>query len=508
MSDTWAASSERPSSSVIARNLGALMASQAAGWALSVPAMVLIPRYLGAEMVGRYHLTQSLWAMGAVLMAFGMNLSVVTHVARNPGQTGPVLGASISARLVLSLPVATLLFGYAIAVGYPAQILLLLAIVGGGVLIQAITDSFRTILRGLDRMAAMSAATVAGQFVFVIGAIALLAMGYGIYHVAIVAGIGNLVSMVIHILAVRRARRELGDQSPIASDPAAIVTVLRESMPYLWVKLAMVFYLQVDTVVISLVVERDEVLGWYSIYDRLGGTLMFVPTVFVTAVYPTLARLYGGDDEAKGDHRRLAEKTFRLMLLISVPLGFGLSTIARPFIEFLFGAEFIGAADVLAIGGVVISLTYLNTVLGTFLISMDRQREWSRFIALGAVLTIPLDFLFIPYFEQRFDNGAIGGAAAYAVTEAVVLCGAIYLLPRGSLGLASVWYAARVIVAGLVMVAAVLPLRELPLVVPIAAGALVFCASVLVVGLLGPDDRRLLIAVLPEGLYQRVSRRQ
>lgn len=232
---------------------------------------------------------------------------------------------------------------------------------------------------------------------------------------------------------------------------------------------------------------------------------MFVPAVFMTVVYPTLSRLYEkaadtgeSGDSAPSDHRAITRRSFRLMLLISVPAGFGLAVLSRPLVELLYGEEFSDASLVVAVGAIVISLTYLTTVFSMFLISMDRQRPLTVLLAISAVLTIPLDIALVPFFEQQLNNGAVGGVVAYAVTESLMLAGTLYLLPRGSLGTASLSYAIRVVMCGGVMVAAVYPLRNQMLLVPIAAGVVVYLAGVVLFGLLDADDRASLASFVPD----------
>jgi O-antigen/teichoic acid export membrane protein len=479
------------------------MAAQLVTWCLSLVATVTIPRFLGAELVGRFHLATSIWAMGVVVANFGMDLVLTKEVARNHSRLGSILVTSLAARMLLLVPVTLLVFGYAIAIDYPTQVLVLLGLLGAGTVVQAAADSLSAVLKGLDRMAAVSIAAIAGRFVFVVGAVGLLLLGYSIYAVAIVVGVGAVVTVTVQFRALRRARRDYDQIGPLQVDAKSMIRLLRDSLPYFWITLFVVIYLQVDTIVISLVVDSDEVLGWYSVYDRLGGTLMFVPMVFMTAVFPTLSRLYAPDRVAPHEDHKLTQRTFQAMLLVSVPIGLGLATISRPLVVLLFGDEFSNAAPVLAVGGFVIMLTYLTTVLGTFLISMDRQRQWTRFIAVGAFLTIPLDFLLVPFFQSRYDNGAIGGAVAYIITETIILSGAIHLLPRGALGPSSLSFVFRVFAAGTIMAGAVYPLRNMNLLIPIVVGAIVYGIGVYGLRLISDEDKRLLLALAPDRLARR-----
>lgn len=482
--------------STLLRNFGVLMMSQVTTWTISLLGVAVIPRFLGAELIGRLHIATSLWALALVVAIFGVDMMITKEVARDPSRVGPLLGTGIAVRVLLFVPITGVLFAYLWLGGYPKQTMVIASIIGVATLVMSIASTASAALQGLERMGMLAVANVTGRFIATVGGVVMLMLGRSVYAVAVLVGVGNLMALLLLFRALAGVRRELGDTEPIRVELRAARSILRAGAPYFAVGFFISMYLQIDAVVISLVVETDEVLGWYSAYDRLGGTLMFLPTVFITAAYPTFSRMYADDTDGAS---RLAQRCFESMFLLSVPVGFGLAAVAGPVVELLFGADFAEAGPVVAVGGIVTCLTYLTTVLGMLLISMDRQRLWTRFIALGAFLTIPLDIVLVPYFQEHYDNGAIGGAVAYVITELVMLSGAIYLLPRGALGARSAFFAVRVISAGLVMLAVVIPLRGVALPVPIAAGALTYVVAVLALRLINPDDRRLARSLLPGG---------
>ena len=482
--------------STLLRNFSVLMMSQVTTWTIALLGVAVIPRYLGAELIGRLHIATSLWALALVVVIFGVDMMITKEVARDPDRVGTLLGTGIAVRMLLLVPVTAVLFGYLWLGGYPGQTMVIAMIIGLATAINSITSSMSAALQGLERMGMLAVAGVSAKFVAVGGGVVLLVLGSDVYAVAAMVATGNLIAFVILFRALREVRRERGDDTGLRLDPRGGLSILRAGAPYFAVGFFIAMYLQIDAVVISLVVETDEVLGWYSVYDRLGGTLMFLPTVFITAAYPTFSRMYADDSDGAS---RLAQRCFESMLLLSVPVGFGLAAVADPVVELLFGEDFAEAGSVVAVGGFVTVLTYLTTVLGMLLISMDRQRLWTRFIALGAFLTIPLDIVLVPYFQEHYDNGAIGGAVAYLITEMIMLGGAIYLLPRGALGSRSVFFSIRVIAAGLLMFAAVVPFRDLVLPVPVAIGALVYAGAVFALRLISADDRRLVRGLLRGG---------
>lgn len=483
----------------LARNFGLMMGSQVTTFLITMTATVIIPRYLGAAVIGRLELAIAMWAIGHAVIAFGMDLAITKAVARDTRRIGQLWITGVAARFLIAMPVSIVLFGYAVYIDYHEQVLGLLIIFGINSIFMMCAEVAHSILMGLERMGPASAAAVVGRIVSVGGAVTLLVLGFDVYAVAAMTTLGALASLFVLSNALRRTMKEFDSDIPARVTRDGLRNLLRDSQPYFWLFFFMIAYRQVDIVVISLVVEDDSVLGWYSVYDRLASMLMFMPTVFMSVIYPTLSRLYGDiDDTERAAHGLLTQRTFRFMLLISVPSGIGLSVIARPLIELIFGSEFTNAAPVVAVGGIVISLTYLNTIFGMFLISMDKQRALMVIIALSAALTIPLDIFLVPFFQAQFDNGAIGGAVAYAITESAILAGILYLLPRGALGPTALGFTARVVTAGALMAAAVFPIRNLFLPIPIAAGAATFVIAGILLRLATPEDRELVLSVLPE----------
>ncbi len=491
----------------LTRNIAVLLSSQTVTWLISLIGVWMITRLLGAGLIGQYHLASSIWAVGMVVIGFGMSMTITKAVARRPERAVGLLATGMVARLLIAVPVAAAVFGYARLAGYPTITFVLLAILGLSSLLSIEADVISAGLQGLDRMGSLSIATVTARLVSIGGAIALLYLGYGVYAVAGTAAAGSAVAVILQFWFFRRIRRELD----LASDVrvlrmSEIKDLLVESLPYFWIALSIVVYQQLDIILISLLTDNDDVMGWYSAYERLAGTFMFVPTVFMTAIFPTLSRLFDPEHDGMApgsDRSGLVQKSVQIMLLASVPVGFGAASVARPLVELIFGSDFSNAGPVVAVGGFVLSLTYLTTILGTFLIAMDKQRQWTWFIVLGGILTIPLDLILVPIFEQRYGNGAIGAVLGFLITESVVLTGAIRLLPAGSLNRTVVWFAARVIAAGAVMALTVVLLDGYTLGLRVAAGAAVYLVMVGILRLVSREDRAAVGAWLEDLRYRR-----
>jgi len=246
----------------------------------------------------------------------------------------------------------------------------------------------------------------------------------------------------------------------------------------------------------------DEAIGWYSAADRLFNTLLFIPTIFMTAVFPVFSRLKLSDTAYL---HRLMGKSFDSLLLLGVPIGLGMTIVAGPIVTLLFGQEFTNSGPILAVLGIALIFMYLNVLLGQFMISIDRQNTWTIIMAVATVALIVLDITLIPWCHERWGNGAIGAALAYGLTELGMAITGILLLPKGTLSRSNLWAGARIFVAGFVMAGVAWWLSDRMVVVPIAAGAAVYCGLILLLQVVPKEDLTLIFRTV-QNVFHREQR--
>lgn len=486
------------STNSVAKNASVLMVSQIITWGLSIVLVIFLPRFLGAEGLGQLHLADSIWNIVFIFVAFGMDTLLVKEIARKHTRTEELVGLSLVLRQIFSIIGFVVVVIYVQFAGYLPLTVMVIFVVGVSKLMFQFSETFRSSLVGLERMEYVAIADIVGKVFNTVVTVVILLLGYGVLAAAAVFIGSSLINTAIQYFYLRRLQ-----PVRIFFNWQAAGRMLKASMPYFLVFVFSVIYMNLDAVIISLVVNEVTV-GWYGVSKQLFGTLMFVPTVFITAVFPVLSRMYTNAPNALP---RVMGRSFDLLLLIGVPIGLGLLAIANQLVVLLFGAEFAPSGPVLAIMGVVLILTYQNILLGRFLISVDRQNSWTIVMAAATLATIPLDLILIPWTHATFGNGAIGGALAFVVTEAGMIIAGLRLLPEGSLGRANVWRAARILIAGLIMFAAVWYWQEAFIVIPILIGVVVYTALIVILRVL-PKEDWLLLKEQGQGLFGRIIPRK
>ena len=392
----------------IAKNAGFLMVSQVVTWGLALIVTILLPRYLGAAALGKFQLAVSAWAIMAIVIGFGMDTLLTKEISRDPGRTSALISTSVLVRIGIFLVSFAMMVVYAHLAGYPQETKDVIYIIGLSTLIWQIGSTFRASLQGLERMEFISLGDIAAKTFLTLLAIFFLLMGYRLIMFATIEVGAALVSLAVQYFALKRIHR-----LQFRFDRQLIGWLVKTSFPYLMLSGFMVAYGQIDILIISLLVSEKQI-GWYSAATRLTGTFAFIPTVFLAALLPASSRMH---INAPRDLQRLMSKSFDLLLLVIIPIGFGVMIISNQLVRFLYGLDFVNSGPILSVMGIVVILFSLNMFLSQFFISSDRQNVWIVVMAVGTILTIPLDLVLVPWCQKTFGIGALGGSLSYLVTE-------------------------------------------------------------------------------------------
>lgn len=352
-------------------------------------------------------------------------------------------------------------------------------VMGAATFFWLLSGASQAALQGLERMEFNSLGMVLSKVVNTGICIALLLAGQGVLIIVAVGGLAALLNFGVQFYFLQRLQ-----PLPIKLDPKEMRRLMVAGVPYLMSAIFLVVYMQFDIVILSLL-TADKVVGWYGAADQLFGTLMFVPTVLMTAVFPVISRQFVSDTDGM---TRTTRKSFDISMLLSLPIGLGTLVVANQAVVLLFGPEFVNSGPILSLMGIVLILTYINIFLGQFLISMDRQNQWTVVMAVATLTTLFLDLWLIPLCQQVYANGGIGGSLSFIITEFGMMIAGLLLLPRGTLSRQNAWTAARTVVAGLVMAAVIWPLRDLFIALPILVGGLVYAGLIGLMRLVPPED--------------------
>jgi O-antigen/teichoic acid export membrane protein len=156
----------------------------------------------------------------------------------------------------------------------------------------------------------------------------------------------------------------------------------------------------------------DAETGWYNAAYNLVFSAAVLSNVFNTALYPSLAR------EAVGAPEKLLpvlERGLRYLMLVALPIAFGVAVLAEKLVLFLFKAGFEPAAPILQIIIWTVPLMYSSELLGYVVLITDQERRAARSVMVSTGLNVTFNLMLVPRF------GLYAAAIMTVVTEAVLV---------------------------------------------------------------------------------------
>jgi O-antigen/teichoic acid export membrane protein len=467
------------SGKVIAKNIGVLMSSQLLTWGLTLLLTLFLPRYLGPTAVGQFYLVAAIWGIATAVAVFGMDTHLTKEVARNPDAAAGLLGSSLFLRYCLFLVTCVVVAAYAYLSNRSTSTMIILGI---GAVVTVITmagSAYSAVLQGLEVMEYVSLGQVVNKTVNTLLCLALIFLDAGLYLISAAGIVSASLSLVILYRALQRTR-----PLRLTVERSKLRGLLRASAPYLAVGITLIAYQQINTLVIASVLS-EQLVGWYSTAGTLFGTLLFVPVVFATALFPAVSRSYARSPQQLGS---LIGRSVNLMLLLGVPMTLGLIVVADNLTVLLYGPAFAPGGAVLATMGIALTFTFLNILYGQLLVATDRTNDWTKTMVAATVAMFVLATTLVPWSQRTFGNGAIGGALSFVITELAMSITGTLLLPKGTFTWTNVRTGALTLVAGVVMFLAASWFKTALLPIPVAVGALTFAAAVVLLRVIPRED--------------------
>ncbi len=458
------------------RNTALILLARVLSRLLALVTVIVVSAHLGPTRFGQFQTLITYSALVAILLDLGFNTLYVREGARHPSAISRYLDAILSAKLLLGLVtlVALSLVLHIPGLGrftLPAFALLLLT---------GYSNSLRSTFYALQRLRWEAIAIVLENCLLLglVAAGALAHAGIGYYVWAYAASYGAACVYAVVVISrqgLARIRWQL--------DLPLLRRWIWMALPLASIYLLLNAYFTIDIPLLQHFRPYREV-GWYSLAYKPFEALLFIPFTLRGVVFPTLA-VYA--ERAPYRIQEATEKLYRGLLLLGWPCTVGLALLAPGVDRLLHLYPQSGAAlQILALG--IVFMFVDNTFVAT-LTALDRQALFARIPLAGLAFNVVANLLVIPRF------GYLGASWTTVATELFLAVVGWRVVARLGLRLPLGRLSWRILLAGLVMGGALWPLRHLtgvPVLLPIALGAVVYVAALVLTRALDATERRLL----------------
>lgn len=431
-------------------------------------------RWLRPDHYGTFTVLINLTAIVSVVLDLGFNVLFVREGARRHDEIQRYMQNVISVRLIMSAAAFVVLAALVIPVG------LGYLLVPGFVLM--VLTSYSTLLRN-----ALYAVQQLGYeaIAVVLESLVLLALVYyGVktsrdvtYFVwAYAAQYAFSCAYFVIVLMVKRIA-VIGLQF----DRQLLREWFWKGLPFALTFVLTILYFRIDSPLIYIFKGENQAAYYGAAYKPIE-SLLFIPISFLSVVFPVLSVYHR---ERRAEMLDAVNRFYKALLLMGWPISLGIFVLATPLTPLLLGSGFLPSAPALRVLALALGIAFVNNAFIGALNASDRQLSFTWAAAWSLIANMVMNLTLIPLFGYQ-------GASWATVATELVLGVAGWILTARYVGrvpvIALSW---RVVLAGLVMAAAILPLRGLTgleVLIPIASGAVVYAVAVLLLRALSGDE--------------------
>lgn len=193
---------------------------------------------------------------------------------------------------------------------------------------------------------------------------------------------------------------------------------LKPIMYLVFVNLAIEIYSLVDITMLNIFCQKSNV-AYYSYGIKIHRILLQVINTFTMVVVPRLSLMH--KNNKMNEFNILLSKTFKIILLLGIPLIIGIWFVSDYIICLLYGDSYITSSYVLKILSLSLLISPIGYLLGSrVMLTTGHENKMIIPVSIGAVTNILFNILLIPRYNET------GAAMASVIGEIVVMI--IYLV--------------------------------------------------------------------------------
>jgi O-antigen/teichoic acid export membrane protein len=479
---------------VAVRNLAKLGGSLGMTLAIGFIIRPLLRRWLGPDAFGPLDTADGFTATFFIVLTLGVDGYIRKEIPTRPGHVNDFFASIFMLRLGLTIPIFLGMWGVMAWFNWPAQVQLLVWVLGLTQFVQMMNLSFAAMLQAHTTVDGLSVINVCSKVAWGVVSLIGVALGYGIAAVALALLVSEGVKAVV-CLGLCRKHFHLSFAS-FGWGPSKVIVVA--TLPFYLNTVFHTVYNKIDVVLLRQVTEgrlgvaaANQETGWYGAAAGLGGLSMLLVPLLGGVMMPLLARAKESDPL---EYQRLIKRSLELVLTFAIPISLAICIGADVLISIMLGEAYAPATLSLRLLSPVYLFIYVSIISAVVLQLENKAWTLAVMSIVGLVVNLAANLLLIGPAIDRF-GASYGGAACALVqilTEAGVACAMVTLMGRRSIDERTVKMLFKTAVVCAAVVALDLTLRQraphLPGLLRMVLNGLAYLAGVVVTGAVSPGE--------------------
>lgn len=439
-------------------------------------------RYLGTSNFGIISFATAIAGLFAIFTDLGLSTLTIREVARDKSQTAKYLGNHGSIKLILSITTMILLILYVNLGHFDGMTHLVVYIIGSSVIIDAFGGTFTSMFRAYEQMEYQSIAEIINAIIMFAGVMICIFMNLGVIGIAMIYLISSIVVMIYNFLMCSRNYGLIHFQHDFSFWKHLIWT----AFPLAITSIFALISFKMNTIMLNML-TTNSVVGEYTAAFNLMQALIFIPTVYSTAILPLFSKLYV-DSQEMLDYAY--KKSLKYMSLLSVPISMGTMILARKIILFMYGPGYINTVPILELIIWALPAIFLSYILGNSIASINKQHETVKATFLCLILSTIGNYILISFLS------GIGAAIITILNEVSMVIFYVYIMYKSGYSVPIIDVIVRPLIASVIM-GVVIYVLDLNLFLSVFVGVIVYIVMLFALKTFNTDDYRILQQLLP-----------
>lgn len=404
---------KKTENNLVASNAVWIIACKLCKAVLTLVSTMIVSRYLGVEKYGILSYAASIVTFLTPIMQLGLNEILVHEVVSMPEREGKTIGTAIVMNVFSALLCMFGIFGFVSILHADEKDTTIVCICYSFKLVFQATEMIFYWFQAKLKSKYTSLSILAAYIFVVIIQSVLIFLRLDLYMFALAHVLEFLlITLILLAFYAKQGTQKLSFSVTVAKE------MLSKGKYYVISGLMVVIFSQTDKIMLKWMCDNAEV-GFYSSAMTCASMTSFVFVAIIDSFRPAI---FGSNSDQLQFENKL-KLLYSIIIWCSL-IQSVLMTVAAPLIiSILYGAEYLGATNVLRVVVWFTTFSYIGTIRNIWILSNGYQRYLSWINFAGAVMNIMLNLLLIPVL------GSIGAAIASVVSQFFTNVVMGYILP-------------------------------------------------------------------------------
>lgn len=349
---------------------------------------ILLARYFGAEVYGRWSFVFAFVGLFAVFGDFGLGLLLKRTVAREKNNVNTHFSSALLISTLLNFVTVILILVAGFILNYDSTTYKLLMLGALFITFQNFKIPFKAVYEAYEKMQLVFYSRTAKMVLRIVAVFILVLSRQSLEVILLMYTLIEFITIGldfylynVHITRLKFRRHN-------------IRPIFMQMIPFGVGGLFMTIYDKVDITLLSKLLTNnvDLFIGWYSASYELMAALIFIPMSITSAIMPLAYTA------SKKKLKKIYTLSYQLLFSLAIPLCVGVFMFAFEIIDLIYGSDFLGAVLPLQI---LIWATLFNFgmfISGIALNSLNLERETMKATIHSVIFNVVANIVLIPYY--------------------------------------------------------------------------------------------------------------